>query len=280
MKALLLLLVVLAGFSTWAAARPLTVMSYNLRYDTASDGVNQWANRRDRVADLIRRHDPDVIGVQEALKSQLDDLRSRLSEYEIYGVGRDDGRERGEFSAVLVRRTRFTVSDSATFWLSDTPEVAGSKGWDAALPRIVTWVRLRDREGGGEFILFNTHFDHRGVEARIRSAGLLRTRVAARRAAEGLPVLVSGDFNFEPTSAGYRALLEGGLLTDARPPGDHRPTALGFEASSQRTSIIDHLFHTAEFRVTRFDVIAEHNGTHFPSDHLPVLAAFERVERR
>ena len=132
LRFLLLLLVTVAT----ACAEPITVMSYNIRYDTASDGVNQWSNRKDRVAALIRRNRPDLVGLQEALRTQLDDLLTRLPDYDVYGVGRDDGMTKGEYSAILVRRTRFEVRASDTFWLSDTPAVAGSKGWDAALPRL------------------------------------------------------------------------------------------------------------------------------------------------
>jgi endonuclease/exonuclease/phosphatase family metal-dependent hydrolase len=255
-----------------ACAEPITVMSYNIRYDTASDGVNQWSNRKDRVAALIRRNRPDLVGLQEALRTQLGDLVARLPDYEVYGVGRDDGETKGEYSAILVRRTRFEVRASDTFWLSDTPAVAGSKGWDALLPRIATWARLHDRTTGREFVFLNTHFDHRGVQARIQSAAAIKAYLTGVHAATPLPILVTGDLNVEPTSEAFAALTEGGFLRDARPADYPQPTSLGFEANSARVSIIDYILHGAGFTADAFEVITDHDGRYFPSDHLPVVA--------
>jgi endonuclease/exonuclease/phosphatase family metal-dependent hydrolase len=265
----LLLLVVTA---VTACAEPITVMSYNIRYDTASDGVNQWSNRKDRVAALIRRNRPDLVGLQEALRTQLDDLIARLPDYEVHGVGRDDGKTQGEYSALLVRRARFEVRASDTFWLSETPAVAGSKGWDAQLPRIATWARLHDRSTGREFLFLNTHFDHRGVQARIRSASAIKAHLTTVHAATPLPIIMTGDLNVEPTSEAFLALTAGGFLRDARPTGYTQPTSLGFEASSSRVSIIDYILHSAGFAPDAFKVITDHDGRYFPSDHLPVVA--------
>lgn len=271
LRCLLLLVVTVAA----ACAEPITVMSYNIRYDTASDGVNQWSNRKDRVAALIRRNRPDLVGLQEALRNQLDDLIARLPDYEVYGVGRDDGKTKGEYSAILVRRTRFEVRASDTFWLSDTPTVAGSKGWDAALPRVATWARLHDRSTAREFLFLNTHFDHRGVQARIRSAAAIKAHLTSVQATTPLPIIMTGDLNVEPTSEAFLTLTAGGLLRDARPAGYTQPTSLGFEASSARVSIIDYVLHSAGFTPDAFQVITDHDGRFFPSDHLPVLARME-----
>jgi endonuclease/exonuclease/phosphatase family metal-dependent hydrolase len=273
MKLLRLLLLIMTVAT--ASAEPITVLSYNIRYDTASDGVNQWSNRKDRVAALIRRNRPDLVGLQEALRTQLDDLVARLPDYEVYGVGRDDGKTKGEYSAILVRRARFDVRATDTFWLSETPGVAGSKGWDALLPRVATWVRLNDRTTGREFLLLNTHFDHRGVQARIQSAAAIKAHLTAVHAAAPLPIIMTGDLNVEPTSEAFATLTAGGFLRDARPPGYTQPTSLGFEASSPRVSIIDYILHNAEFTPGAFRVITDHDGRYFPSDHLPVLARME-----
>jgi endonuclease/exonuclease/phosphatase family metal-dependent hydrolase len=268
LRFLLLLLVTVAT----ACAEPITVMSYNIRYDTASDGVNQWSNRKDRVAALIRRNRPDLVGLQEALRTQLDDLLARLPDYDVYGVGRDDGKTKGEYSALFVRRTRFEVRASDTFWLSETPAVAGSKGWDALLPRVATWARLHDRTTGREFLFLNTHFDHRGVQARSQSAAAIKAHLTTVHAATPLPIVMTGDLNVEPTSEAFLALTAGGLLRDARPTGNTQPTSLGFEASSARVSIIDYVLHNAGFTADSFKVITDHDGRYFPSDHLPVVA--------
>ncbi|HEY0968754.1 MAG TPA: endonuclease/exonuclease/phosphatase family protein [Opitutaceae bacterium] len=263
-----------------ACAQPITVMSYNIRYDTASDGVNQWTNRKDRVAALIRRNQPDLVGLQEALRHQIDDILARLPDYDVYGVGRDDGKTKGEYSAILVRRSRFEVRASDTFWLSDTPTAVGVKGWDAALPRIATWTRLYDREAKRELLMLNTHFDHRGVQARIQSAAALKAHLMSVHAATPVPIIMTGDLNVEPTSEAFTTLIAGGFLRDARPAGYTQPTSLGFEASSPRMSIIDYVLHNDGFVPKAFAVITDNDGRYFPSDHLPVLARLEFTSAR
>src|SRR5688572_13434609 len=185
-----------------ASPPPLRVMTFNVRYDTPSDGANAWPHRRDWVAALVRFHAPDAIGVQEALVHMLTDLDARLPGFARVGVGRADGRAGGEFSAILYRSDRLELLDSGTFWLSPTPEVAGSKGWDTAIERIATWARFRDRRTGCRHLHVNTHFDHIGEEARQESARLIRRRLAAL--AGGLPVVVTGDLNATPESVPYR----------------------------------------------------------------------------
>lgn len=183
-------------------------MTFNIRFNNPADGRNAWPRRRDDVAKLIAAERPDVIGMQEALSGQIDDLKERLDDYAWYGVGRDDGKAKGEFAPVFYRRDRFDVLDKGTFWLSETPEKPGSKGWDAALPRIATWLRLRDKQSGGAFLFANVHFDHRGERARLESGRLLRRKLA--EIAGDVPVVLVGDFNSTPTSPPYKAIVEGG----------------------------------------------------------------------
>src|SRR5687768_13886923 len=202
-----------ARATTGSATPPLRVMSFNIRYDTPSDGVNAWPLRRDWVAALIRFHGADVVGVQEALAHMLTDLDTRLPGFARVGVGRADGRTGGEFSAILYRTDRVALIDSGTFWLSPTPEVPGSKGWDAAIERVATWARFRDRRTGCRYVHLNTHFDHEGERARQESARLIRRRLA--ELAGGDPVVVTGDLNAVPASAPYRVLTRdtiGGAL--------------------------------------------------------------------
>src|SRR4030095_2184270 len=191
-----------AGRST---APSLRVMSFNLRYNNPGDGPNSWPLRKSWVAQLIRFHDADVIGVQEALDGMLADLDTLLPEYSRVGVGRTDGKMKGEDSAILYKRDRLEVLENNTFWLSPTPEVPGSKGWDAALERIATWGRFRDRATGCTYVHLNTHFDHMGEHARQESARLIRERLATIDAA-GSPLVMTGDLNSRPTSVGYRIL--------------------------------------------------------------------------
>ncbi len=200
--------------STLAPA--LRVMSFNLRYNNTGDGPNAWPHRKAWVAQLIRFHDADVIGVQEALDGMLADLDTLLPEFARVGVGRADGKTKGEYSAILYKRDRLEVLENKTFWLSPTPEVPGSKGWDAALERIATWGRFRDRATGCAYVHLNTHFDHIGEQARQESARLIRERLASIDAA-GLPLIMTGDLNSRPTSVGYRIFTHD-TIPNAFPP--------------------------------------------------------------
>ena len=189
-------------------------------------------------------------------------------------MGRDDGVAAGEFSPVFYRKDRFELVEQATFWLSDTPEVVGSRGWDAALPRIVTWGRFRDKTTEKVFYLFNTHFNHRGAQARTESARLLLEKIDVL-AGDAL-VIVTGDFNVTPTTEAYRVMVT--ELEDARrrsvtPPHGPEETSFGFtvEAGEQGRRI-DYIFVHPDVRVQHYGVLTDHWHGHFPSDHLPVLA--------
>ena len=261
------------------SARPyLRVMSFNIRYNTARDSANAWPHRKDMAASMIRFHHADLAGLQEALKGQIDDLVERLPGYGWFGVGRDDGREKGEFSAIFYRKDRFELLEESTFWLSEEPEVIGSKGWDAAITRIVTWGKLRDRSTGKVFFYFNTHFDHRGVRAREESASLLLTKV--KEIAGTTPVIVTGDFNSSESSEPYRILTESTStesLRDARylsVHGHHGPTGTwsGFEVAGTPGEKIDHIFVKNGVRVLQHGMLSDTFDGRFPSDHLPVLA--------
>ncbi len=256
-------------------AQPVKVMSYNIRLDTKVDGVNQWGNRIDKVSQLIKQNNPDLLGVQEALHNQMMDLKSNLPEYDFVGVGRDDGKEKGEYSAIFYKRDRFDVIQTKTFWLSETPEVPGSKGWDAAITRVVTYAILKNKSTGKSFAYFNTHFDHIGKEARKNSAKLIKSQVA-KIASKKTPVIVSGDFNSEPTDEPYKTMIDGTVvkLFDSRPVSDLTGTACGFEVSAQKCKTIDYLFYSTHWKTEGYEVIQDLDGKYYPSDHLPVIALF------
>ena len=170
--------------------------------------MNRWELRRDFLVETIRTFSPDLLGTQETLGFQRDYLATKLPEYDYLGVGRDDGRERGEMMALYFRKDRFEKLDGGHFWLSETPDVIGSKSWDSSLPRMVTWVKLRDRrqEALPPIVFFNTHFDHMGTTARLESAKLLRRKIAAL--CDTCSVIVTGDFNTDEASPPYRALFD------------------------------------------------------------------------
>src|SRR4051794_28130038 len=188
----LLLMLEIAG----DAQSYLNVMTYNVRLNVNADSLNAWPFRKDELASVILFHDVHVLGVQEALPEQMEDLRERLPGYRSIGVGREDGKNKGEFSAIFYDSARLQVLESGTFWLSQTPSVAGRKGWDAAITRIVTWSKFKDRRTNLIFFHFNTHFDHKGPIARRESAKFLLTRI--HEIAGDAPTICTGDFNSRP----------------------------------------------------------------------------------
>lgn len=256
---------------------PMRVMTFNIRLNVASDAENAWPHRQDMVASVIRFHGADIIGVQEAFKEMLDATQERLPGFAWTGVGRADGREGGEYSAIFYRTDRFELQHLDTFWLSETPEVPGSKSWDAAIERIVTWGRFRERATGRTFYVFNTHFDHIGVQARIESARLLVERIPA--IAGDLPVILMGDFNVVDSTEPYRILTgDSGQLAlhDAMhrsEHGHHGPTSTwnGFQEIVPERRI-DFIFVDDAVRVLQHGILADHVDGRWPSDHLPVLA--------
>jgi endonuclease/exonuclease/phosphatase family metal-dependent hydrolase len=253
----------------------LKVMTYNIRLDTPFDSVNQWPNRIDNVTALIRKYNPDIIGVQEALHHQLQDLVRVLPDYTYVGAGRDDGKEMGEYSAILFRNSRFGLLKDSTIWLSETGE-PGSKGWDAAFSRVATWARIYDRVIKEEFIIINTHFDNVGKLARVASGSLLAGYFDEMFREKSQPLILTGDLNFERTDEAYAAVLEiADGLTDTKPANDLTGTFCGFEVGKMECKAIDYIFHTKEWILKNYQVISDNDGTYYPSDHLPVMVEFE-----
>jgi endonuclease/exonuclease/phosphatase family metal-dependent hydrolase len=274
-----LVVMLLAMSCAIAAEPPLRVMTFNIRYATAADGENAWDKRKDFVVEVIRGFDPDLLGTQEVLAAQADFLAMKLSGYAVVGVGRDDGQRRGEFSAAFYKSSRFKALDSGTFWLSETPDVPGSKSWDSSLPRVATWVKLRDTAGGDRELCFlNTHWDHRGNHARIESASIIRRWLAAH--APTMPAIVTGDFNVTEEHQAYREIISDS--GDGRPLRDlyrqahperhpEEATFNGFRGTRQGRRI-DFVLGTAEFRVSEADILRASRDGRYPSDHYPVTA--------
>ncbi len=248
-------------------------MTFNIRVNLASDGPNAWPERKGIAASMIRFHGADLVGLQEALPGQLADLESLLPEFARIGVGRGADLA-DEASAILYRKARFEVLTNDTFWLSETPEVRGSLGWDARYPRIVTWAKLRDRESGRLLVHFNTHFDHAGVVARRESARLLRSRIET--IAGDAPFVITGDFNATPDSEPYRIITADPRLRDAyaisRCP-HHGPTGTwnAFKAI-EAGHRIDFVFVSPGLEVLQHAALSDTFDGRFPSDHLPVIA--------
>ena len=257
---------------------PVRVMSFNLRYGTADDGDNAWPHRRDLVMRTIGDFNPTLLDVQEALRFQLDELHAEFPHLAEIGIGRDDGAEAGEYSAILYDLERLERLDSGTFWLSDTPEVVASTSWGNRITRIVTWTRLRDRAGGDTFYVFNTHWDHESQPSRERSAELILQRIADR--AGGGPVILTGDFNAGEDNPAFARLVAAyaGAADHLRdtfralhPDAEDVGTFNGFtgERSGEK---IDAILVSGEWRVLEAGIDRAHDGGRYPSDHFPVTA--------
>jgi endonuclease/exonuclease/phosphatase family metal-dependent hydrolase len=261
-------------------AQTYSVMTYNIRLDTQADGVNAWPNRKEKLIGLIRKNNPDILGVQEVLHHQMQDLQSGLPEYTFVGVGRDDGKEKGEYSAIFYKKEEFDVLKQNTFWLSETPEVPGSKSWDAAITRVVTHAQLKDKTSGQTFLVLNTHFDHIGKEARLKSAILIKGFVEGyTHSNKTMPVIITGDFNSEPTEPPYQNMINeiGVKLSDTRPANSTTGTFCGFTVNAMTCKTIDYIFHSPAWKTESYQVLADHDGTYYPSDHLPVIAKLSIV---
>ncbi len=255
----------------------VAVMTFNVRCGTAKDGDNDWSHRRELFCATVQQHLPDVLGVQEAYRFQLDDIRQALPGYGEVGEGRDGG-VKGEYSAILYRTERFAVVDSGTFWLSDTPEVP-SQTWGNACVRICTWARLRDRQTDRAFYLYNTHLDHRSQPSREKSVRLIAARVAERATTE--PFVITGDFNIGEDNPALLYLLGKGpdvgpfqtvdsfrvLHPDAQAVG----TFHGFKGGTNGTKI-DYILVPPATEVLAAEILHDHRDGHYPSDHFPVTA--------
>jgi endonuclease/exonuclease/phosphatase family metal-dependent hydrolase len=266
---------ILAGLLTvvmqTAAPEPLTVMSFNIRYGTANDGPNRWEARRGQMFELLRAQNPDVIGLQEALHFQIDEILAALPGYRMVGVGRSDGGQGGEYAAILYRESRLSVRRTSTFWFSDTPDVVKSNTWGAALERICTWAVFDDRQGA-PFYLFNLHLDHVSQPAREKSVGLLLDRIAARSPA--LPVIVTGDFNTGEANPATLAMLKTFRDTfRVLHPGEKEVgTANDFKLGMTTGDKIDYIFVEAATDVLSAGIIRTSVDGRYPSDHFPVVA--------
>jgi endonuclease/exonuclease/phosphatase family metal-dependent hydrolase len=255
------------------SAQDIRVATYNLRYDTPLDSINSWPFRYHALAGLVLLNDFDIFGTQEGLKHQLEDLKNELPGYDYIGVGRDDGFERGEHSAIFYKTGKFKLLAQGNFWLSPVTDKP-STGWDAALPRICTWGEFRITDTGKTFFLFNLHFDHKGDTARKESTKLVITMI--RKIAGNTPTILTGDFNFDETHENYSLLKTSGLLSDTYDLAGIRfapgGTFNGFNRSEAAPGRIDHIFVTPSFRVLRYGILNNTYSGRYPSDHFPVFA--------
>lgn len=277
-----------ASFPTAAADGPageVKVMSYNVRYGTAGDGANHWEKRKDFLAETIRTANPDLLGTQETLDFQRDYLAAALPTHAVLSAGREDGKEKGETTAIFWRKDQFEQVDGGHFWLSETPGVAGSRGWDASLPRMATWVRLADKAKRGKPVLWvNTHFDHVGKVARLASAKLIRDRIGAL--GKGCSIIVTGDFNAGEGSDPYAAMFgarenEESPLVDslrvAHPAREEKEgTTTPFLSAPNKGNRIDWIGVSRDWQVIAAGIEHPDRKGRTASDHFPVTATLAR----
>jgi len=256
----------------------MRVMSFNIRLNTTADSLNAWPYRKDKVASQILFHKVDLLGVQEALHDQMLDLQQRLPQYKYVGGGRDDGKTKGEYSAIFYDTTKLELLSNEMFWLSETTTIAGSKGWEAAITRIVTWAKFKDIRSTKIFFAFNTHFDHMGKIARRESAKLVLQKV--KEIAGSTPAVITGDFNAEPTDEPIQVLVDKNNplhVTDSKElsqTAHYGPTGTfnGFQNKEQNDEPIDYIFLKGNWKVLNHATISQTWDGRFASDHFSVIA--------
>lgn len=264
---LVLLMFFALGFS-----QDLKVMSFNIRLQIESDKENAWTERKPEVLDLLSYYHPDYFGVQEALPEQMKEIKAGLKNYDYVGVGRDDGKEKGEFSALFYDTKRLQVLKSGTFWLSETPEKP-SKGWDAALNRICTYAIFKDKKSKKEFLAMNLHFDHIGNVAREKSSKLILKKIKELNS-KNLPVVVSGDFNLTEDTVPIKTLsqnLEDSFYHSKTKHYGPVGTFTAFNVNEVPKDRIDYIFVKGFAIKSHRHINDRRENLLYPSDHFPVL---------
>ena len=274
MKKILFALVAVAAFAvagctSVAGEQDIRVISYNIRYMNTKDGDNNWEFRKQASINMVNEEQPTVFGLQEAVKAQVDFLAENLPNYAYYGVGRDDGAEKGEFMAIFYDKKEVELLDKGTFWLSETPDTP-TKGWDAQCFRTCTWTIFKCKDTGKKFAYFNTHLDHRGKVAQKEGLKTIAAKIHEKTADE-MPVFLSGDFNIRADSPHFEAVRP--FMADSRELAtetDHRGTYTGWKVR-ETPVVVDHIF-VRGVEVDKFQVLCDKNyGAPYISDHYPVM---------
>lgn len=269
-----LLIISFLLFTVTVSAQDYVVGSFNLRYAHAGDVGNMWEQREPVIVGMIRFHDFDILGTQEGLIGMLKDMSADLPEYARYGIGRDDGKDAGEHSAIFYKKEKFKLLDSGDFWLSETPGKP-SLGWDATCcNRICSWVKLKDKKTGAAFYVFNTHYDYQKDLARNESSKLVLRKIKAI-AGKKAPVLFMGDLNGTHQSEWYQEIENSPLLEDTYKEAEHpyafNPSFQSFGKHFKHNNIIDHIFASEEFEVERWGILSDTYYGKYLSDHFPIL---------
>jgi len=256
-------------------------MSFNIRWNSPNDGINIWDNRKDMAADVFMDYKIDIAGLQEVTKVQLDDLNDRLPDYAYIGVGRNDGKSGGEHCPIYYKKNNLTLLEHGTQWLSETPDVIGSKGWDAALPRIFTWGKFKNNTNEEIFYFINTHFDHRGKLARLQSSTLLMSKVSELTNGKSV-IIITGDFNYTKDSDGYSIMTStenkisfNDTKEITQTPFTGRPNSSTGFREREVSRIIDYIFVSEGIKTKKYDILAIKKDSVYVSDHYPVFSTIE-----
>ncbi len=269
-------ILLISCFSLRAQETEITVASYNIRYDNPQDAPDTWDKRHPVIINMVKFYEMDIFGIQEGMHHQVTDLAEGLPNFNYLGVGRDDGAEKGEYTAIFYNKEKFKELESDTFWLSEDT-TKPNKGWDANLPRICTWAKFEALETGEQFYVFNTHFDHIGVQARINSAALIMEK--AKEIAGDETVILTGDFNIDQENEAYKSLKDSEMFNDSYETAylvyANNGTFNSFDNTKSTDRRIDHIFVTGDVNVKKYGILTDTYHSRFPSDHFPVLVEVE-----
>lgn len=274
-----LLVLIFFTLQSFVSAFEIDALSFNIRFDTSKDGENAWPNRKEMVGQWVKSESPDVIGLQEALRHQIDDIKKIATAYSEYGVGRDDGKSRGEHCTILYLKKRFSLdkSDCGTFWFSDTPEKVASKSWGNEIPRICTWARFIDKKTDKGFYVYNVHYDHRSQPSRLGASELIIQRISKRKRSNE-PIILMGDFNASENNPAIKIFKDEPLnLVDTfrvvKPDEKMVKTFHGFRGGSFSGGKIDHVFMLPKMgKVSSAEIVRVNKEKRYLSDHYPVRA--------
>ncbi|MBX3096876.1 MAG: endonuclease/exonuclease/phosphatase family protein [Fimbriimonadaceae bacterium] len=251
----------------------IEVMTYNVRYGTADDGLDSWPHRREALLRQVKAEDPDILAVQEAFDFQIDELSAALPDHGLIGVGRDDGVRAGEHTAIFYRRETMGLLEGGTRWISATPFVPGSIGPGAWLPRVFAWGQFH-HVAGAQFLLIDVHLDHQSEDARVLGCKMMEEFAKERK----LPTIITGDFNCTLESRPIALLRDAGFAS-AAPSSGPLTTFNKFEANPADADAIDHFFVRGEWRINEVRIDRSTTNGRAHSDHFPVIGRFELPPR-